>query len=481
MIQLLSVPEGSNITIMNAMFIRGFKINVGGFDEDKIKTQDIMTVTYKDCDTGVKYKEEIVDPEVEFYVAKSDKRCPTNRLFIEEKDAYPVVCENRHLEKTIAEITGNKEFYYGNLNTGNFSENRKLHQHPDIFYSDVNIEDRTRALFGRLYKNEPCKVSKSFLDIETDIIDLDGRFAEPGECPINSVSLLLEEQRMIYVFLLRTKKNPQIVDFEKYVNGNTIGPDLLNFLTDSVGGQEMANKYSANNFSFKFLFFDEDKEIDLIASIFKVINHFKPDFTLAWNMGFDIPYIIERIRRLGYSPEEIMCHEDFRYKVAYYFVDEKKKSDFAERGDFANISSYTVYLDQMIQFASRRKAIRYPSYTLDSIGETIARVRKLDYKHITTDIAQLPYKDYKTFVFYNIMDVVVQYCIEFMTKDVDYVFTKCIVNNTRYSKIHRQTVYLTNRGEKIFRRDGFIMGNNCNKYNEKPTEKFAGVKAQYIR
>ena len=73
------------------------------------------------------------------------------------------------------------------------------------------------------------------------------------------------------------------------------------------------------------------------------------------------------------------------------------------------------------------------------------------------------------------MDTVVQYCIEQVVFDVDYVFEKAIVNNTKYAKVHRQTVYLANRGAKIFDDEGFIMGNNANKYNEKPTTKFPGA------
>ena len=39
------------------------------------------------------------------------------------------------------------------------------------------------------------------------------------------------------------------------------------------------------------------------------------------------------------------------------------------------------------------------------------------------------------------------------------------MNNTRYDKAHRQTVYLANRATKEFAARGFIIGNNVNKYN----------------
>ena len=193
-------------------------------------------------------------------------------------------------------------------------------------------------------------------------------------------------------------------------------------------------------------------------------------------MAFDIPYIIQRIKNLGGDPAEIICHPDFEHKMAEYYVDTFHQSDFEARGDFANISSYSVYMCQMIQFASRRKGqSAFSQFGLNYIGNAIAGVKKLDYSHITTNIGELPWKDYKTFVLYNIVDTIVQYVIEFVTGDIDYIAGKALMNNTRYAKAHRQTVYLFNRGCKEFAKDGFIICNNINKYKDKPEGKFAGA------
>lgn len=86
---------------------------------------------------------------------------------------------------------------------------------------------------------------------------------------------------------------------------------------------------------------------------------------------------------------------------------------------------------------------------------------------------QLPYLDYKTFVFYNIMDTIVQLCIEHKVGDVDFVFGKALTTNTRYAKVHRQTTYLVNRAIKDFNDMGYVVGNNINKNNQK--EGFAGA------
>lgn len=458
---------GDNITIMNTLFWRGMN-NDGDYT-------DFLDIIYKDCDTGLKYVQEMVNPDYEYYIAHEDSRVDYNRLFIEESKVDTITVPYRDLEKDIATRVGLKNYFYENIRNGNRSENRKLHLHHDVFNSDMNIEDHYMFRFSRMYKNEACNISKAYFDIEVDTIGMMGDFPEPGECPINAVSLILQEQKMIYVFLLRNKKNPMIEEFEKEVKSGSIYPELADFIVQAVGGPKVAENYKID-FKFGFLFYNEEDEINLISDVFRAINSYKPDFALAWNMGFDVPYIIQRIINLGYNPEEVMSSPDFKNKIARYYVDERNKSDFAERGDFAQIASYTTYLDQMIHFASRRKGqSKFISFTLDYIGETVAKVRKLSYKHITTNIAELPYKDYKTFVFYNIIDTLVQYCIEFKTGDIDYTFTKSNINCTRYCKAHRQTVYLTNRITKDIRKDGFIIGNNCNKFNPKPTEKFPGA------
>ena len=104
---------------------------------------------------------------------------------------------------------------------------------------------------------------------------------------------------------------------------------------------------------------------------------------------------------------------------------------------------------------------------MDYVGQITAGVRKLDYSHITRKIAELPYKNYYIFVFYNIMDTMVQKCIEHKVGDIDFLYNKCIMNNTRYAKAHRQSVYLVNRGVKEFEEDGYIIGCNVNKWNVK--------------
>ena len=465
---LKNYPLGSDITLLNNFYLYPRKN-----EEDGKWDKGSMNLIYRDNITGRKFNECIEDPDYEYYV--SNEPITYNALYIEESKARKISTPFTKLEKSIAEETGNLDFYNNNINNGNRNANKLLHTVHEVFNSDTNIEDHYRFRFDKLYKNSPYTLSKAFFDIEVDTINMRGDFPEMGECPVNAITIICQEEKKFYTFLLRNEKNPQIAEFE-----NSIGPELFqeirDLVRDTVGGWKNEKRYGLDQYDYQFLFYDEEDEINLIADLFKLINKYQPDFVLAWNMAFDLPYLIERIKVLGYNPEDIICHPDFEKKVASYYVDEFHKNDFEARGDFATISSYSVFMCQMIQFASRRKGqAAFSQFGLNYIGNAIAKVKKLDYSHITTNIAEFPWKDYKLFILYNIVDTIVQLCIENKTGDIDYTFGKSLMNNTRYSKTHRQTVYLTNRGCKEFYADGLIICNNHNRQNDKPKEKFPGA------
>lgn len=459
---LKNYKEGADITILDARYTYPKKNQSGKYDDGSI---DII---FKDNATGKKHVETIFNPESEFYVVKEEFRVPYNRLYAPIDELDVVVTPFKDIKKNIATVLGKEKEYFDNIRNGQYKLNDYFHESPDIFYSDYSIEDFYRKKFAELYKNDIFAITKCYLDIEVDIINAMGDFVELGECPINVVTLVNDVTKTIYTLILKDSNNPLVEAFGSIAN-TTFPNEVKDFIKGELG-DAYSSIYGLDEFNLKINFYDE--EIQLIYDIFNIINQTQPDFVLAWNMAFDIPYLVERIKVLGYTPESIMCHSDFKLKKVKYFIDDKtmdgKMKAFAERGDFYEISSYSIYADQLVHFASRRKATTFSTYKLDYIGGRIAKVRKLDFSHIANSFAKFPYTDFKTFVMYNIMDTIVQKCVEMKINDIEYIFTKCILNNTRYNKIHRQTVYLMNSITKTFKNDlNIIRGNNTNKRNTK--------------
>lgn len=468
-LRLKGFKYGDDLTLLNT-----YKRSIT--DEDG-KYRELITLIFRDNKTGIKHVEEIVDPKYEYFTIKEEFQEATPQLFVEEYKANSHTVLNKYLARDIAEKVDLLPWFKSYLQAGDKDETRKVHMHPAVLRSDKNLEDFYRFWFGQHYTNNVYVPSKMYFDIEVDVIDIAGDFPEPGEAPINVSTVVFQDSMEVYTFVLREPSNPQVAELEEYIQTN--GPGMISqFVTNHVSSQrEFENDVTlgVEEFTYNVFFYDKDKEIDLITDMFSIINYYKPDFGMAWNIAFDIKYIIARIEALGHDPKDIICHPDFEYKFVEYTIDERAAVP-EERGDFATISSYTVYIDQLIQFASRRKGQnKYVSFSLDYIAQAISNVGKLDYKHITVDFKQFAYKDFKTFFLYNICDTIAQYCVETVVEDIDYVFGKSIINNTRYSKIHRQTVYLANRGMKEFHNEGLIIGNNVNFANPKPEEKFAGA------
>ena len=468
---------GANISILNTYYLYPKKNEKTGK-----WSKDSITIIYKDNDTNEKYMECIEEPEYRFYMLKDGVPSDNNYIFIDRDKVDEIVVPYHDLMRKQAELTDNLDFYYENIRNGNRKANNKILKDPRLLNSDMNIEDKYRFEFNKLYKNEPSNnIAVSFFDIEVDGINQMGDFPEPGECPINAIAYIDTVNKRIIQYLLRNPENPLIEEYENDVKNGNILQELKEFVREQIGGWKNEIRYKLDKYTYHIEFYDD--ELQLIYDFFKEVNTNKPEFLLAWNMRFDIPYIIARLEKLHVNPEDIICHPDFKKnKICRYYIDNQKGKDgkakeIGKRGDKATIASYTTYLDQMIQFASRRTGqSAFSNMKLDYIGEVIANVRKLDYSHITTNIAKLPYLNYKVFSFYNIVDTVVQYVIEFKCNDINYVYNKAMMTNTRYDKCQRQITYLPNIwNDLLYNKKNCIMANNPNSDNKKPTEKYAGA------
>lgn len=463
-------PVGADLTVMNTYYQYPLK------DADGNRLDDFIAVVFKQNWNGEKKHLIIKKPTYTFYMTKANVKMDHNVLFIDKDKVNAITVPYRKLDKEIAIRTGNLDFYNNNIAVRDRAANRKLHAIPTVFASDMSVEDYYRAEFGKRFTNNITKLNKAFFDIEVDGRYAVGDFVELGECPINAIALYDEKHNIIKQYLLHNDKNPLISEYENEIkNGKFTYNDIMKFIENSIGGRKQLIRFGMDKLNISIDFFDS--EIELLTSFFKQVHTYDPDFIEGWNSSaFDLAYIIERIKVLGYEPADIMADQSWEIKLVKNYVDEKNISDNEERGDYTFISGNTIWIDQMIQFASIRKSKKgsFKSLKLDDIGELTARVNKLDYSDITNNIVMLPWLNFKIFSLYNIFDVIVQKCIEFKCRDLEHVFGKALMNNTSYKKVHRQTVYLANRFSKEFDKLGYVIGNNTNTWNEKP-EKFLGA------
>lgn len=80
-----------------------------------------------------------------------------------------------------------------------------------------------------------------------------------------------------------------------------------------------------NNHDFKIEIFDN--EVDMLTKFFEVVNTWAPMFLAFWNMDFDIPRILERLKEANVNPVDVLCDKTIprKYRVCRYKQGIKKK------------------------------------------------------------------------------------------------------------------------------------------------------------
>lgn len=411
---------------------------------------DTLDVIYKDLDTGEKHVHSFENPKMTVFFTRDGLENEFHKEYADFRNVLAVDLTYKDIEMEIARHIGDKyvDFIKENNRTRNRRANKEIHKHPDVYGSDYDINAWTRIQWKLNFDNDRRKpITKMYLDIEADVIGLD-EFVKPGERPINAVTLVDEETRTSHTFLLRNEKNPQIEEFEKNVS---------KFVEEIE--EEFVETYG--ELKYEIYMYDEIDEIKMIAHIFHIIHSLERDFLMIWNMDFDIPYILERIRVLGHDPEEICCHPDFARKQARYVM----RDDVFEavsRSHRFDVSSYTTYLDQMVVYAGLRKGSgEIGSLKLNAIGAKELGDKKIDFGE-SANFSTFPYDDYWNFVKYNIKDVLLQYGVEEKTKDIETLYLRVYDNATPYDKAFKQTKFIENRGYIEYYQQGLVIGNNIN-------------------
>lgn len=232
---------------------------------------DFLDIVYKQISTGEKFVETIKDPKIEIYSVKPEYQdFDYNKAFMDISKCDKHLVEYRNLIKEIGKIGGPEIQRYIKecFSSGNRSASQNVHKYKYVFGSDLDIESLYRIYWMQEYdNNKPKKISKLYADIETDIIDIVG-FPKDGNCPIDAWTLIDDETKHSYTFLLRTPDNPLIPEFERDIN--EFVKDLHDSFDESYGHLD----YTIHMY---------DDELEMIEDVYRLINQLKRDFILYWN------------------------------------------------------------------------------------------------------------------------------------------------------------------------------------------------------
>jgi len=178
-----------------------------------------------------------------------------------------------------------------------------------------------------------------------------------------------------------------------------------------------------------------ENEIDMLKSVFKVANEWKPVFLAIWNMDFDVSKILACLDRCNVNPVDVICDTTIPRKYRYFRYKQGLKKKVTASGLVKPINPslqwHTVvsttpfyFIDAMCVYRQLRMAEQeQSSYSLDAILRLELKSQKLKFKEAEK------YKGVKEHIFlqenypieyivYNLYDCLGMLELDQHTKDI---------------------------------------------------------------
>ena len=416
------------------------------YDRDYNKG-DIISVVYKDVDTGKKYVENIPDPIYEMYIIKPEYRnnkefnapysCAYMHDAIEKDLCKKIVCKWR--DKTRVAAKELKISY------------DEVAYSPYVFNFDIDIK---QWYFSQILKEYPyhglVNVTSGYLDIETDI----SRTNVMGLSPIVCITYISETTNTVYNLA---------IDNTKYQKNDYYTSHMDEFIKDCKESFEMYNKYSTNG-DWNYECYVYDQETTMLTAIWDIIHAVDDDYLGAWNAPFDFVSLIERAKNLGMDTYKLICDPRFAFKKIDVEVDNAiKVTKRRHKFDITVVPVMACYMTMYGNTHSAESVI--PSFKLNVIADKELKDKKVEYKDIYKNITEFLYSDFYTFNKYNIKDVFLMVGINHSSHEVDDTFSRTQSYGIQFPEVFSSNNMMQSVLHNEYDDMNLVFGINRNKNN----------------
>ena len=439
------------------------------------REKDQLLLTMKNALTGRKKLVTLPHPEIPIYITK-DKNPKEYKEFAKVDEVEKVFVPHKWREYNIARALGIKKF--GDLVKTKKMDAKDIYLNKRLFGADNLIEDVVMKEYCKFFTNDlgGNNFETNFpridafhiggLDIETDITVS----SEPEEQPVIVNTYVDGKTWTVYTeCLINEKFNGQkeiMEDLDKFKK------ELNVFLINHIESISMGNKdkekaiknlISSHIKNMKYEINFRDNDLDVIKNInHKVFSEINPDFLLIYNAQYDINHQVNRVRHAypKFNPDDL-----FKYKnePTYTYINtNNQNTTLSERFHYFDFHNPTKVIDQMLLYYQLRKASIFDKFSLDATCNRELGIGKLDYSKICNYIGDFPYVDYKSFLIYNIIDVLAMLFLDLVTNDImSIVYTRFSLA-TEWNKVNVSLPSTTNAFDFYNELQGFIPANNIN-------------------
>jgi len=186
---------------------------------------------------------------------------------------------------------------------------KELLKSPYIYGYDISSTAYMKYL--NLKKNNYMQNPYTYavFDIETNVVDSK-----------NMVDPLTPEGYIVLASLVMKEKETykiHVVCHSSFYNDKAVNEKIKAKMKERLP--------HITNYELKINIYDND--LDMLKNIFKVANDWAPDFLAIWNMNFDIPFILDRLKFYNVDPRHVLCDTSipFEYRYCKYKRGAQKK------------------------------------------------------------------------------------------------------------------------------------------------------------
>lgn len=420
---------------------------------------DILTITYKDQDSGQKFVYDIKNPDIEIFITKPERRNYTHMrdmILMEECDKYKVPYKTRWA--FAAKKLG--------LESSDMAKSS-----PYVFNADIPIETYYLIQFVmEYYSDSPKVLSLGKLDIENDIIACED-FPLYGETPINAVTYINMETNDVYTLILLKDSlpyvpegHPKYQEYKEMKEKFYAQVDMINNNPDFML-QQCHEKFDElyPNMKYNLLYYTE--ELQLLKDLMYIIHSTDNDYIGIWNMPYDMQNIILRPPHIGGDAFEIIPDDRFSMKMISFKEDTNPVAH--KRRHQCITSTIPSFVDDMVHYAGVRAGRGViPSLKLNNVARTELKDEKYDYSEVS-DIKHLFYDDLVKFILYNIKDVLLLTGLENKARDTSTIYSRMYQMFVFPREAFTTTKVVWHSLIKFMYERGYVPGTNRNKGKNK--------------
>jgi len=386
---------------------------------------DGIVACVKNMDTGESRLHIINDPKTQVYVLREGLRTfefAKEYVRISDCDMYVVPYRDQY------------EFIYSKLYprakyTEPWKARKEVQSSPYAFGWNISPQVRMKCEYLEATPKDPTNLKLAVLDIETCVLD-------ENRDGIIALSICDWSARVVHCFIDTTawlREMDEKVLAEKTKTAYDEFVDGLNPKARKIWDEKPVIP--------KYYFCDGEK--DLLIKTFQILHQIKPDFLAVWNLGFDCPYILNRLQYRQIDVANTVCHPDVpaKYRFVEWHEDKSQVDHFTDVWHVLDAPGYTYWYDAMALYARIRKVQgRDIKYTLDYIGNKIIGSGKMHFGANQSHYL-MQTNDKIGYCVYNTIDTLIPALMNAVTQDLSTMLA--LADCSLIQDFSRQTVQLT--------------------------------------